>query len=110
MGIEKTLVFLVAILAFSNANTLQISKFSWMTYLKSTIIRGKSLLLYYHLKPNYFNKQRFCHHFYLHEVDIQVQMAMKPQQASPMYKMDGTRLPSTPLPFWTCISTSGKKK
>ena len=26
-------------------------------------------------------------------------MAMKPQQASPMSKMDGTRLPGTPWPF-----------
>ena len=35
-------------------------------------------------------------------------MAMEPQQASPMSKMDETRLPSTLWPFWTCISTSGK--
>jgi hypothetical protein len=35
-------------------------------------------------------------------------MAMEPKQASPMSKMDGTRLPSTPWPFWTCIFTSGK--
>ena len=35
-------------------------------------------------------------------------MAMEPQQAIPIPKMDGTRLPSTPWPFWTCISTSGK--
>ena len=27
-------------------------------------------------------------------------MAMEPKQASPMSKMDGARLPSTPLPFW----------
>ena len=26
-------------------------------------------------------------------------MAMEPKQASPMYKMDGNRLSSTPLPF-----------
>ena len=26
-------------------------------------------------------------------------MAMEPQQASPMSKMDGTTLPSTPWPF-----------
>jgi hypothetical protein len=37
-------------------------------------------------------------------------MAMEPQQGSPMSKMDGTRLPSAPWPFWTCISTSGKVK
>jgi len=40
-------------------------------------------------------------------------MAMEPQQAISMSEMDGTRLaklPSTPLPFWTCISTSGKVK
>ena len=35
-------------------------------------------------------------------------MATVPQQASPMTKMDDSRLPSTPWPFWTCISTSGK--
>ena len=35
---------------------------------------------------------------------------MEPQQASPMSKMDGTRLPSTPWPFWTFIFTSGKVK
>ena len=45
MGRERTLLFLVGIFAFSNANTLEISKFSWMTYFKSTIIRGKSLFL-----------------------------------------------------------------
>jgi len=28
---------------------------------------------------------------------------MKPMQASLMPKMYGTRLPSTPWPFWTCI-------
>ena len=28
-------------------------------------------------------------------------MAVDPQMASPMSKMDGTRLPSTFLPFWT---------
>ena len=33
-------------------------------------------------------------------------MTMEPQQASPMSKMDGTKLPSTPWPFWTCIFTS----
>ena len=33
-------------------------------------------------------------------------MVMEPQQASPMSKINGARLPSTP---WTCISTSGKK-
>ena len=27
-------------------------------------------------------------------------MAMEPQQASPMSKMDGTMMPSTPWPFW----------
>ena len=37
-------------------------------------------------------------------------MAMEPQQASPMSKMDGNRLPSTPWLFWTCISISGKEK
>ena len=36
-------------------------------------------------------------------------MAMKPQQVSPVSNMEGTRLPSTPLLFWTCISTSGIK-
>ena len=35
-------------------------------------------------------------------------MAVEPKQPSPMSKMDGSRLPSTPWPFWTCISTSGK--
>ena len=35
-------------------------------------------------------------------------MAMEPQQASLMSKMDGTMLPSTHWTFWTCISTSGK--
>ena len=34
-------------------------------------------------------------------------MTMEPQQASPMSKIDETRLPSTPWPFWTCISTHG---
>ena len=37
-------------------------------------------------------------------------MAMEPQQASLMSKIDRTRLPSTPWPFWTCISTSGISK
>ena len=32
---------------------------------------------------------------------------MEPQKASPISKMDGIRLQSTLLPFWTCISTSG---
>ena len=31
-------------------------------------------------------------------------MAMEPQQGSPMSKMDGTRLPSTPWPFWNTTS------
>ena len=35
-------------------------------------------------------------------------MAMEPKQASPITKMDGTRLQSTPGPFWTSISTLGK--
>ena len=35
-------------------------------------------------------------------------MIMEPQKGRAMSKMDGTRLPSTPWPFWTCISTSGK--
>ena len=30
-------------------------------------------------------------------------MAREPQQASPMSKMNETKLPSTPWPFWTCI-------
>ena len=34
---------------------------------------------------------------------------MEPHQASPMSKMDGT-LPSTPWPFWTCLSTSSISK
>ena len=34
-------------------------------------------------------------------------MTMEPQKASPISKMDGIRLQSTLLPFWTCISTSG---
>ena len=34
-------------------------------------------------------------------------MVMEPQQASPMSKINGARLPSTPWSFWTCISTSG---
>ena len=46
------------------------------------------------------------HHFYIPKVDIEIQMAMNPQQASLMSKMDGTRLPSTFWSFWT----SGKKK
>ena len=33
-------------------------------------------------------------------------MAMETQQASPMSKMDGTRLPSTPWPFWTSFIES----
>ena len=37
-------------------------------------------------------------------------MAMEPQQASAMSKMDGTRLLNTPWPFWTCISTPGISK
>ena len=37
-------------------------------------------------------------------------MAMEPQQASPMSKMDGTMLLSTPWPFWTHISTIAKQK
>ena len=37
-------------------------------------------------------------------------MAMEPQQAGSMSKMDGTRLLSTPWPFWTCISTSSIAK
>ena len=54
---------------------------------------------------NSFTLRRNVLHFYFPEVDIQV---MEPQQASLMSKIDGTRLPSTPLPFWTCISTSDK--
>ena len=30
-------------------------------------------------------------------------LAMEPQRASPMPKMDETRLPSTPWPFWMYV-------
>ena len=41
-------------------------------------------------------------------VKISIYMAKESEQTSPMSKMDGTRLPSTPWPFWTSMSTSGK--
>ena len=37
-------------------------------------------------------------------------MAMEPQQASLMTTINETRLPSTPWPFWICISISLKGK
>ena len=59
------------------------------------------------MKPNYFRKQHSSSSFLL-KLICKSKMAMEPQQASPMSDMDGARLPSTPWPFWTCISTSGK--
>ena len=56
MGRERTLCLLVGIFALCNANTLQISQFSWMTYFKSTIVRGKSVFLYYHQLAWYKNQ------------------------------------------------------
>ena len=90
------------------------------------------------LKPNYFKKQRSSSSFLLtwstlkslidkhaliersyvlsehacllgtSEQIYSSKMAKDSQQASPMSKMDGTRLPSTPWPFWTYICTSSK--
>ena len=41
---------------------------------------------------------------------MESKQAMEPKQANPMSKMYGARLPSIPWSFWTCISTSEKKK
>ena len=46
---------------------------------------------------------------YIHLKEIyRFKMDIESQKASPMYEMDGTRLPSDPWPFWTCVNTSSK--
>ena len=62
--------------------------------------------LKFYLSQIIFRSSVLHHHFYLPEVDIKPRskMTKEPQQSSPMSKMDRYGLPSTPWPFWTCIS------